>query len=183
MRIAPSTRQGELLRHPEVLKGVGERAGEPGHVPGEISTPRNLGIDGIRGCFTLLLREDGLLLEERGEELVRVLHGAERQNVGCIDLVEHGDFRVQIGVTGKGVFLEVRNPALDRLGIPADGPDGGQRRGVCSVSEFDRGILGFDTPMVASAVVFAPSASSTEAYWDLTRSRSAGVMLPSAVGS
>src|SRR5437899_10773171 len=84
MRIAPSTRQGELLRHPEVLKGVGERAGEPGHVPGEISTPRNLGIDGIRGCFTLLLREDGLLLEERGEELVRVLHGAERQNVGCI---------------------------------------------------------------------------------------------------
>src|SRR5436853_6925504 len=87
MRIAPSTRQGELLRHPEVLKGVGERAGEPGHVPGEISTPRNLGIGGIRGCFTLLLREDGLLLEERGEEVVRVLHGAEGQNVGALVLL------------------------------------------------------------------------------------------------
>src|ERR1043166_3065029 len=86
------------LRHAEVLQGIGQSAGQLIHVAGEGGVPRDVGVDAVGGHLALLLRRDDLLLEKRGKEFVRVLNRAQRKNVGGVDLVEYGDFAVEIGI-------------------------------------------------------------------------------------
>jgi type IV secretion system protein TrbI len=57
-------------RHAEVLKRIAERAGHLRQVGRKASLALNVGVDGVGGGLALLLGEDGLLFEKRGEELV-----------------------------------------------------------------------------------------------------------------
>src|SRR5882762_4621971 len=52
------------LRHAEVLKRPGQRAGDFCHVLRKAGTTADVGIDGVSGHFTLLFGRDGLLLEK-----------------------------------------------------------------------------------------------------------------------
>src|SRR5882724_9351687 len=131
------------LRHAEVLKRTGQRAGDLGHVPRKAGTTADVGIDGVSGHFTLLFGRDGLLFEKRSEQLVGILNGAQRQDVGCVDLVQDLDFAVYSGAAGQRVLLEVVDLGLEGLGVSSNRTDSQKRVGVHPVGEFDGGVLGF----------------------------------------
>ena len=61
-----------------------------------------------------------------------------------VDLVEHRDFGVEIGVARERILFEVGNLRLDVLRVVANSPDGGHGRFVCAVGEFDRSVLRLD---------------------------------------
>jgi hypothetical protein len=90
------------------------------HISGKVGTSRDVGVDGIGRGLALLLRDNGLLFEKRSEEFVGVLKRAERQYSSRIDLVQDGDFSVEIGVRRQRILFKVRNLRLDILGVPTD---------------------------------------------------------------
>ena len=106
----------------------------------------DVGINGVCCGVALLLCQDGLLFQKRREEFVRVLDRAESQNTRRIDLVEDGDFTVEIGIARERVLFEVSDLCLDALGVATDRPDGGHRIHICAVGQFHRGVLGLDAP-------------------------------------
>ena len=77
--------------------------------------------------------------------------GAKRQDARGIDLVENGHFAVETCVARERILFEIADLRLDTVGGAANRADG--RHGI----------------------MFAPSASSTDAYCDCTR--------PSSIGS
>ena len=99
------------------------------------------------------LASDGLLFKQRSEQLVRVLKRAQGQHVRRVDLVQDGDFGIEARV------VETANPV----------------RG-CSMLRLNslRRCRG-SSRWSPCALMFAPSASSTEAYWDFTRASSISI--------
>src|SRR5882757_914416 len=95
------------LRHPEVLQRIRERTGELRQVSGKAGAAADVGIDGVGGQLALLLRSDDLLFEKRREQFVGVLHRAQRQDVGGVDLVQYGDLAVEAGIARKRVVLQI----------------------------------------------------------------------------
>src|SRR6266403_541691 len=74
-------------RHAEVLQRIGDGAGDLAHICGQARLPGNIGVDGVGGGVALLLGDDGLLFEKRGEEFVRILKSAKGENARGVDFV------------------------------------------------------------------------------------------------
>ena len=79
---------------------------------------------------------------KRSEQFVRVLKRAKGEYARGVDLVQDGDFGVEVRIVGERVLFEVGNLGLDVLGVAADRADGGHRVHVRAVGEFDGRILG-----------------------------------------
>ena len=140
------------MRHTEVLKRIGQRAGHLRHVGGEAGLALDVGVDDVGGGLSLLFGKDGLLFQQRSEEFVRILKGAEGEYSCSVDLVQHRDFGVEIWVIRERILFQISHLRLNVLGLARM------------------------EPMVAMALAPAPSASSTVAYWDFTRASSSGFM-------
>src|SRR5205807_9095886 len=95
----------------------------------------------VGGHFPLLFRSNGLLLEKRSKEFVRVLNRAERQDVGRIDLVEDTDLAVETGIVRERILFEVVHAGFKRRSIASDRSDSGEGVHVGTVRKLDGGIL------------------------------------------
>src|SRR5882762_11871303 len=112
-------------RHAEVLQRTSQRAGDLVEVRAEARLAADFRVDRVGGHFPLLFRSNGLLLEKRSKEVVRVLNRAERQDVGRIDLVEDTDLAVETGIVRERILFEVVHAGFKRRSIASDRSDSG----------------------------------------------------------
>src|SRR5271156_612817 len=125
------------LGHAEVLNRTGQAACHLRNVAGEAGIPSDINVDGVGGLIALLFGEDGLLLKERSQKFVRILERTKREYARGIDLVEDGNFAVEVGIAGERVVFEVSDLRLNAVRRPSNPSDGGHGIDVGAIGQLD----------------------------------------------
>ena len=116
------------------------------HLRNHVLTLVSVAIDDVGDVIALLLRVDDLLFEFGETKIVGVLQGAEDENVGGVDLVEHTHFGVQRWIIRQRILLQVGNLGLNHRRIRSDVADRLHGVGVDSIPQFHGGEVG-DSPL------------------------------------
>ena len=102
----------------------------------------NVAVNDLADVIALLLRVHDLLFEFSETEIVGVLQGAEDEDVGGVDLVEHTHFGVQRWIIRQRILLQVRNLGLNHRGIRSHVADRLHGVGVDSIPQLYGGKVG-----------------------------------------